>query len=117
MDLHAERLATDPCDRSDVAQEVVIEIAVKCGVDGVSHGSQQQRVPIGRRMHDGLGSDIAAGARAILHYELLAKSLGQPLSYKARQDVGRATSPKADDDANRPRRIGLRQGETRGRRQ
>jgi hypothetical protein len=68
-------------------------------------------------MHDGLGSDIAAGARAILHYELLAKPLGQPLSYKARQDVGRATSPKADDDANRARRIGLRQGETRGRRQ
>ena len=110
MDLHAERLATDPRDRSDVAQEVVIEIAVKCGVDGVSHGSQQQRVPIGRRMHDSLRSDIAAGARAILHYELLAKPFGQPLSYKARQDVGRATSPKADNDANRPGRIGLRQG-------
>src|SRR5262249_33827219 len=62
-------------------------------------------VPIGRRMHDGLGRDIAAGARAILDDELLAKPLGQPLSYEARQDVGRATSPKADDDANRPRRI------------
>src|SRR5262245_16718685 len=53
MDLHAERLATDPRDGSEVAQEVVVEIAVECGVDGVSHGSQQQRVPIGRRMHDG----------------------------------------------------------------
>jgi hypothetical protein len=53
-------------------------------------------------MHDGLGRDIAAGARAILDDELLAKPIGQPLSYEARQDVGRATSPKADDDANRP---------------
>src|SRR5262249_34249796 len=81
MDLHAERLATDPRDRSDVAQEGVIEIAVKCGVDGVSHGSQQQHVPIGGRMHDGLGSDIAAGAGAILHYELLAKPLRQRSLY------------------------------------
>jgi hypothetical protein len=68
-------------------------------------------------MHDGLGRDITAGARAILDDELLAKPLGQPLSYEARQNVGRATSSKAHDDANRPRRIGLRQGKTRGRRQ
>jgi hypothetical protein len=64
-------------------------------------------VPIGRRIDDGLGRDIAAGARAILDDELLVKPLGQPLSYEARQDVGRPTSPKADDDAKRtPEKVG-----------
>src|SRR5262245_16885615 len=110
MDLHAEGLAANPRDRSDVTQEVITEIAVECGVDVVDHGSQQQHVPIGRRMYDSPRSGIAADTRPILHDQLLVKPLGQPLSYKARQDVGRATSPKADNDANRPGWIGLRQG-------
>jgi len=68
-------------------------------------------------MHDGLGRDIAAGVRTVLDDELLAKPLGKLLSYQGRDDVGRTTSPEADYDANRPRRIGLRPGVTRGCRQ
>src|SRR5262249_56143046 len=71
----------------------------------------------GGGMKGGVGGEIGGGGGGIVEDEVVAKPLGQPLSHEARQDVGRATSPKADDDANRPRRIGLRQGQTRSRRQ
>jgi hypothetical protein len=35
------------------------------------------------------------------------------LTYQARDDLGYATGRKADDDAHRPRRIGLRACDTR----
>jgi hypothetical protein len=65
------------------------------------------------REHDGFGGDIAAGPGAVLDDEWLAEPVGQPLSEKPRKDVGRTTRCKADDDAHRPRRIGLRPSEAR----
>ena len=59
-------------------------------------------------MDDGLGGDIAAGARPVLDDEGLAKTLRQPLSYQPRDDVVSAAGCEADDHAHRPRRIGLR---------
>src|SRR5450755_4218581 len=63
---------------------------------------------VGRRTDDDLGADIAGSARPILNEQWLAKPLRQPLTDKARQNVARTTGGKADDDADRPRRIGLR---------
>ena len=65
------------------------------------------------REHDGFGGDIAAGPGAVLDDEGLPEPVGQPLSEKPRKDVGRTTRCKADDDAHRPRRIGLRPSEAR----
>ena len=78
---------------------------------------QEQRVAVGGRAHDRLGADIAAGARPVLDDELLAEPLRQPLADQARDDVVRAAGGKADDDAHRPRRIGLRPCDARDGRQ
>ena len=78
---------------------------------------QQQRVAVRRRAHDRLGADIAAGARPVLDDEWLAEPLRQPLADQARDDVGAAAGGKADDDAHRPRRIGLRPRDARDGRQ
>jgi hypothetical protein len=39
---------------------------------------------------------------------LLAKPLREPFTYQAREDIGRAASAKADDQAHRPRRTSAR---------
>src|SRR6516164_1064445 len=72
---------------------------------------------VGGRTHDRLGADVARSARPVLDDEWLAEALGQPLTDQAREDVGRAAGRKADDDAHRPRRIGLRPCDTRNGRQ
>ena len=61
-----------------------------------------------RRTHDGGGGDIAGGARQVLDHERLAETIRQPLPEKTRGGVGPAAAGLADDDAHRPRRIGLR---------
>jgi hypothetical protein len=48
---------------------------------------------------------------------LLTELLGEPLTYYARDDVNRLTRGKSDDDAHRPRRIGLRPSKARDGRQ
>src|ERR1041384_7452547 len=85
-------------------------IGVERGIDRIRRHDLQQRVAIGRRLGDHLGADVAAGARAILDDELLAEALRQPLTHQARLDVGGPSGRKADDDAHRPRWIGLRPG-------
>ena len=102
------RLADDARDRRDVADEIEIELFVQRRVDRVRRSDQEERVAIGGRTHDRLGGDIAAGTRPVLDDEWLAEPLRQPLAHEAREDVGRAAGSKANDDAHRPRRIGLR---------
>jgi len=46
--------------------------------------------------------------RPVLDHEWLAELLRQPLTHQSCEDVGHAPGSKADDDAHRPRRIGLR---------
>jgi hypothetical protein len=48
---------------------------------------------------------------------LLAQPLRQPLPHYPRNDVGRAAGGKADHDADRPRRVGLRSRNARQGRQ
>src|SRR5262249_59335760 len=49
-----------------------------------------------------------APSRPVLNDEWLAQALRQPLTHQACEDVGRPASGKADNDAHRPRWIGLR---------
>src|SRR5262249_14037677 len=61
--------------------------------------------------------DIARGPRPVLDDERLAEAIRQPLPDQARKEIGRPAGGKPDDDTDRPRRIGLRAGDPRQRRQ
>src|SRR6185312_13261500 len=63
---------------------------------------------IRRRTYDRLSADSAASPGAVVDDEWLAEPLLQPLSHRACEDVARAAGGKSDDDAHRPRWIGLR---------
>ena len=64
-----------------------------------------------------LGGDIGSRAWLVLDDERLAEPLREPLTNETRGDVGRAASQETDNNAHRPRRIGLRPRETRHGRQ
>ena len=82
-------------------------------VDRGRRVDRKQRVTIRRRLHDGLGRDIGSGARPVLEHEWLPEALGQLLADQARHNVGATARRIADDDANRPSRIGLRARDAR----
>ena len=107
--LHDVGYADDAGDRRDVADEIVAELVVERHVDRRPRVDQEQRVAVGARACDRLGGDVAAGAQPVLDDEWLAEPVRQPLPYQARGDVGGAAGSEADDDAHRPRWIGLRQ--------
>jgi hypothetical protein len=78
-------------------------------IERIRRYDKEKCLAIGWRAHDYLSSEIGCGARPVLNDKLLAKSLRQPLTHEACDDVGRATAGReSDDDAHRPRRIGLR---------
>ena len=102
-------------DRRDVANEIVVERRpVQCRVDDVRRADRQQRIAVGGRTHDGLGGDIARGAGPILDDDRLTETLLQPLPDHAGEKVRRAAGRKADQNADRPRRIGVRKRRARG---
>ena len=61
-----------------------------------------------RRTHDSFRADIAPGARSVLNDELMPKARREPLPHEPCDDVRRAAGHSVDDDAHRPRRVGLR---------
>src|SRR5262249_60768656 len=89
---------------------------VKCeldfwvGVRGhrVERTDKGEREPAARATHARLGGDIAAASGTFLVDERLTEPLRQPLTYQARRDVRTASGREANNDAHRPRRIGLR---------
>jgi hypothetical protein len=64
-----------------------------------------------------LDGDIGSRAWLVLNDERLAEPLREPLTNGTRGDVGRAASQETDNDAHRPRRIGLRPRDARDGRQ
>src|SRR5262249_47689856 len=74
---------------------------------------EKECVAVGGRPDDRLRADIAAGAWPVLDNELLIEPLRQPLTDQAGDNVGWSARGKADNDAHRPRRIGLRPREAR----
>src|SRR5262249_46353359 len=91
-----------------IADEIEIELVIKRCVDGVRYAADEESVPICGRTHHRLRGEIAAATWPILDYKRLAEPLRQPLSNHPGGDVGRPAGGKADDDADRPRWIGLR---------
>jgi hypothetical protein len=67
IDDHHERLATNAGDRRNIANEVVIELWVERGIDGVARTDKQECVSVGGSIHDHLGRKVAPGARPILN--------------------------------------------------
>ena len=87
--------ADDARDRSDVADEIEVELVVERRVDRVRRADQEERIAVRRRAHDRLGADIAAGTRAVFDDEWLAEPLRQPLSDQPRDNVGRAAGGRS----------------------
>jgi hypothetical protein len=83
-------------------------IVVNRGIDCRRVVDDKKRVAVRRRSHDRFGGDIAVAARPVLDDELLTESLRKALTYQASENVGPTASRKADDNAHRLRRIGLR---------
>src|ERR1700730_13908516 len=108
MNHHNKRRVGDARDWRNVAYEIVAELFEKISVDRIVHRGHQQRITVWSCSYDSLSTDIAARTRSVLYDELLAKPLPQHLADQARVQIGRATGGKADDEAHRPRRIGLR---------
>src|SRR5262249_53485026 len=102
-----ERQTNDSRDRHDIANEIVIEFVVKCRVDRVVRVDQEQRIAVGRGLHDHFGPNIPTGARSIVDDERLAQSLVQPLADQSSEDIVRAARRKGNDQAPRTRWIGL----------
>src|SRR5262245_16579930 len=117
IDLHNKGSVAYACDRRSVLDEIEIELIVKHVGDPVSGNDQKQRMAVGGRTRHYLGGDLPLRARSILDDEWLAETLRQPLTNQAREDVGWTAGREADDDADRPRRVGLRESEARDYRQ
>ena len=81
--------AKDACDRHDVAEEIVIELAFeeRC-IDRARRGGQQERITIRGRTHDHLGPDRGGRTWPVLDHKWLAEALRKPLSHQSRGDVG-----------------------------
>ena len=108
MHHHDVGKANDAGDRLHLLHEIEGQLVVKRGVDRVRRRDQQQRVAVRRGAQHGLGGDIGAAARPVLDHEGLPELFRQPLPHQARREVRRAARRIADDEANRPRWIGLR---------
>src|SRR4051812_25974098 len=109
MHNHDGRLAANARNWSDVADEIEIELVVERRIDGIRRIGEQKGIAIRSRTHDCLGADVAASTGPILNDELLTEPLRQPLSDRARGDIGRTARRESDDDAHGPRWIALRQ--------
>src|SRR5262249_42400802 len=104
-------LATNSSDRRDVADKIETELVVERRVDHMRAGDQEERIAIRRCTYDRLGADSAASPRTVVDNEWLPKPLLQPVRHRTCEDVARAAGGKSDDNAHRPRRIGLRPSE------
>jgi hypothetical protein len=65
---------------------------------------EQERVSVGRRIHDQFGADIAGGTRPVLDDERLAEPLRERLADQACSDVG--APPAAKPTMMRTGRVG-----------
>src|SRR5262245_38411048 len=117
MRLQHKGLPVDRRNGRNVADEIEIELVVERRVEHVGQGDHEQRVAVRRCMHDGFGRDVAACPGPVVDDERLAESIRQLLTQQPRDDVGRAAGRKTDENAHRPRRIGLRPSDARDSRQ
>jgi hypothetical protein len=70
-------------------------------------GRHEQRVPVRRRLGDGVGADVACGPGLVLDHDGLAERTRKTVGQEPRKNVGRASGRERDDDAHRPLRISI----------
>src|SRR5262249_15919070 len=115
--LHDMWHAVDARNRRNITNEVVVEFFEQCCIDCCGSTDHEERIAVCRRTHDRLYTDIANTARTVLDDKLLTEALRQPLTDGARSNVVDTPGRKWDNDAHRPRRIGLRPRNPRHHRQ
>src|SRR5215510_10118568 len=93
--------------------KLVVEFFEQCCIDCCGSTDHKERIAVCRRTPDRLYTDIATTARTVLDDELLTEAPRQPLTNEARSNVVNTTGRKWDNDAHRPRRIGLRPRDAR----
>ena len=91
----------DRGDRREVLLEVVGQLLVDAGGDGVVHRAHQQRVAVGLGLGHVVGAQRGAGAGLALDDHGLAEALRQLLGQRARQHVGGAAGREGHDQADR----------------
>src|SRR4029453_9949088 len=101
------RPAANASDRSDIADEIKVQLVVQRRVDCVRRSAEEERVAVWWRPHDSLSAQIAASTAAILDDKWLAEPFREPLTDHTRENIGRAAGAKPNDDAHRPPRRGL----------
>src|SRR5262249_19346002 len=116
-DNHGLGSTGDARDRSDIADEIEVELLVKRRITRVWKTNQEKRVAIRGRIHDGLSGDVGTCTRPVLDDELLACPLRKPLTDQTGNDVISSAGGKPDNPAYRTRRIGLRPRDPRRGRQ
>src|SRR5712671_3835505 len=103
----------DTRDQRDIADEIEVELVVQRRVNCVRRTAEEKRIAVWWRTHDRVSGQTAGSTPSIFDDEWLAEPFRQPLTHQTREDVKRAAGAKADDDAHRPARIGLRPRDTR----
>src|SRR5262245_3996121 len=95
-------------DRHEVLLGIVGELAHQALVDGKrARRADADRVAVGRTLRNELDADVAAGARPVLHHDLLPKALRHLPREQARDRVRAAPRRKRGDEADRLGRIRL----------
>src|SRR5262249_44205987 len=82
--------------------------SIEKAVDRKRRRSEQQGVAVRRRARDGLGADVAAGARPVVDNDLLAQQLRQASSDDTGRGVGASTGRERRDQPNGTVRVSLR---------
>jgi hypothetical protein len=74
MHYHHIGIADEARYRRNVANEIEIELSVQRRVVRVRRAGHEERIAVGRRAHDHLGSDVGAGARPVFDNDRLGPS-------------------------------------------
>ena len=96
----------DGRNADQIAQRVDLHILVEVRVyRHCADVSKQDGVAVGSRAGDDFDADVAAGAGAVLDYDLLAQQLHELRLDDTGDEVGRATGRERNDHADRLCRV------------
>ena len=108
IDREHELVGDQARDRREVPHRIDRHALVQVRIDrDQAVGAENQRVAIGGRGGDHLGSGVAVRAGAVLHHHRLAERFRELLPDDPRRDIRRAARRNGDDDAHGARRVGL----------
>ena len=113
MHHHHEWHATDARDRRDVADEIEVELVVKRRVDRVVATTRRSVWPSAAARTTASVAMLVPAPGRFSMTNGWPKLLRKPLTRSCAQDVLGAARSKSDNDAYRPRRVGLRPRDAR----